>query len=235
MVKDSIMKLKKKSKLKAELQELSAKKTSESDSVVVNENITNGVSEEHPKRKKSRKHQKDKNEVELQEIAAKKTSESDSVANENVPNGVSEEHPKRKKSKKHKKDINENEHPMKKMKIEDTSDNDQKANETLSNETVIEKEEKTSSDNGVKKSNAGSSSNSKHALMARLRNAASDFKTCTSLLHVQKHKSNNDDDSDDGDEGKSGNFLNPFLQFDKTYVEGSCKVIFNVSFNHLSC
>ena len=190
MVKDSIMKLKKKSKLKAELQELSAKKTSESDSVVVNENITNGASEEHPKRKKS---------------------------------------------KKHKKDINENDHPMKKMKIEDASDNDQNVNGTLSNETAIEKEEKTSSANGVKKSNAGPSSNSKHALMARLRKAASDFKTCTSLLHVQKHKSNNDDDSDDGDEGKSGNFLNPFLQFDKAYVEGSCKVIFNVSFNHFSC
>ena len=147
----------------------------------------------------------------MQEFDAKKTSESGSVPNENVPNGVSEEHPKRKKSKKHKKDINENEHPMKKMKIEDTSDNDQKANGTLSNETVIEKEEKTSSANGVKKSNAGSSSNSKHALMARLRNAASDFKTCTSLLHVQKHKSNNDDDSDDGDEGKSGNLLNLFI------------------------
>ena len=130
------MKLKKKSKLKAELQELSAKKTSESDSVLVNENITNGVSEEHPKRKKSKKHQKDKNEVELQEIAAKKTSESELVANDNVINGASEEHPKRKKSKKHKKDINENEHPMKKMKIEDASDNDQKANGTLSNEMV---------------------------------------------------------------------------------------------------
>ena len=212
------MKLKKKSKLKAELQELSAKKTSESDSVVVNENITNGASEEHPKRKKSKKHKKDTNEVELQELAAKKTTESDSVANENVPNGVSEEHPKRKKSKKHKKDINENDHPMKKMKIEDASDNDQNVNGTLSNETAIEKEEKTSSANGVKKSNAGPSSNSKHALMARLRKAASDFKTCTSLLHVQKHKSNNDDDSDDGDEGKSGNFLNPFLQFDKAYI-----------------
>merc|ERR1719422_2958553 len=107
-----------------------------------------------------KKHQKDKNEVELQEIAAKKTSESELVANDNVIYGASEEHPKRKKSKKHKKDINENEHPMKKMKIEDASDNDQKANGTLSNETLIEK---SSSANGVKKSNAGSSSNSKHA------------------------------------------------------------------------
>jgi len=134
MVKDSIMKLKKKSKLKAE----------------------------------------------LPEVSAKKTSKSDSVANENFPNGVSEGHPKHKKSKKHKRDRNENEHPMKKMKIENASDKDQKGNGT---------------------SMERSSRSSKHALMARLRNAASDFKTCTSLLHVHKRKSNNDDGSDDGVQG----------------------------------
>ena len=83
MVKDSIMKIKKKSKLKAELQELSSKKAAESNSVGVNGNI---------------------------------------------PNGVSDEHKHRKKSKKHKKDINENEHPIKKPKIENIIEPEQKDN-----------------------------------------------------------------------------------------------------------
>ena len=64
MVKDSIMKIKKKSKLKAELQELSSKKAAESNSVGVNGNIPNGVSDEHKHRKKSKKHKKDINENE---------------------------------------------------------------------------------------------------------------------------------------------------------------------------
>jgi len=142
---------------------------------------------------------KSKLKAELEELSAKKVTESDSVANnEIVTNGINDENKKRKKSKKHKKDINENEQPVKKPKVEIIDDPDQKVSIPIDKMPMNEGKDLSTPEE--MKSNAGTSKNSKDTLLARLRNASSDFKTCTSVLHIPKHKSSTNDDSDDGDE-----------------------------------